>query len=266
MTKRRWITTAALLAAVIVALMVVVAVVNRGQDTPKSETGPSADPAPETSASAPLGSENSSPGSIETDVLGRQVIVPNSRSGDVLPGQADDGGTCENISSPAGMQIQRINAYPVLFSTNSGPTKSDGAVPTGYAEGPRGAVLAGINSYMLMMSGGTPGREMVLDHVAASDKVRQSLSDVAEGYDSGPSKQIASVAFRVRSCTDAAVVVEYALPQLGDETAAFPDPKWRVVSILVLKEQGQWKMSVDKEAFHDKGITENREGFIEWDL
>lgn len=254
-------TTLGLLVAVIVILAVVVIVTTSDDDTSPPATEPST-----TSEPAPSATESGNGGSIESDVLGRQVTVPGNRSGDVLSSQVNDGGTCENITSPAGMQIQRVNAYPVLFSTNSGPTHIDGAVPTGYAEGPRGAILAGINSYMLMMSGGTPGREMVLDHMVASNQVRQGLSDVPPGFDSGPSKQIASVAFRVRSCTDDAVVVEYALPQMGDANAPFPEPKWRVVSILVIKDQGQWKMSVGEETFHDKGITENREGFIEWDL
>lgn len=262
MTKKNWISIGALLALVLVVLVIVVAVVNKKEDIAQPET-----PTSETPASPPSDGEgNPDAGAIETDIMGRQVTVPQNRGGDVLSTSADDGGTCESITSPVGMKIQRVNSYPVLFSTDAGPTQVVNSTPIGYAEGPRGAVLAGINSYMLMMSGGTPSREMLLNHMTGNEEARQELADVPDGFSTGPSRQQASVAFRVRSCTDKAVVVEYALPQAGDAKTPFSEPKWRIVSMLVVKDSGEWRMSLNENTFQDRGISENREGFVEWDL
>lgn len=257
------------LVLVLVAVLVLGAIVfvlarGGGEDSPVSSTEPTSEP-----SASPQGVEGENPdaGMIETDGLGRQVIVPTNRGGDVLSTTPDDGGTCEDLRSPTGMQIQRVNMYPVLFSTDSGPTKVVNSTPVGYAAGPRGAILAGINSYMVMMSGGTPGREMLLNHMVMDEPARESArSELKEGFNTEPSFQQATVAFRVRSCTDKAVVAEYALPQMGDAQAPFPEPKWRVVSILVIKDAGEWKMSLRGDSFQDRGITENTDGFVEWDL
>ena len=254
---------------VIVALLVLGVVVftltrGGGEGTPPASTEATTEPAAPTGSA---GDRNPDAGTIETDGVGRQVIVPANRGGDVLSTTPDDGGTCESVRSPAGLQIQRINMYPVLFSTDAGPTQVVNSTPVGYASGPRGAVLAGINSYMLMSSGGTPGREMLINHMVIDEAKRESArAELKEGFNTEPSYQQAALAFRVRSCTDKAVVVDYALPQMGDERAPFPEPKWRVVSILVVKDGGEWKMSLRGDTFQDRGLTENKDGFIEWDL
>src|SRR5699024_7944725 len=119
MTKRTWIATAALLATVIVALVVVVAVTSgRGNETTQPEThGETSEPHPQT---PPAGTPAAG---VELDAVGRQVVIPDNPGGDVLSTSTDDGGTCEDIRSPADVQIQRVHGFPVLFSTDSGPTR-----------------------------------------------------------------------------------------------------------------------------------------------
>ena len=111
MTKKNWISIAALIAVVIVVLVIVVAV-TRGEDAP----APSSTPAQADQPGSAQPASPPAPGAVETDLSGRQVIIPTNQSGDILSTSTDDGGTCEDIRSPRGLQIQRINQYPILFS------------------------------------------------------------------------------------------------------------------------------------------------------
>lgn len=262
MTKRTWISIIAVLAAVIIVLVIVVIVAGRGSDAPTTS-------APVQSVETTTDREPSqpTPGAVETDLSGRQVVIPQNTAGDILSTDADDGGTCDDIRSPRGLQIQRINMYPVLFSTDSGPTRIEGAVPTGYAEGPRGALLAGANYLWLMQSGGTPGKDTVLNHMVVEDKFRQAVEqEITEGFNSERNSLGAPVAFKVRSCSERGVVVDYAYDLFGDATEPFPEPKWTVQSVLVVKDDNEWKLSMTDGAFTDRGVTENREGFTTWDM
>lgn len=250
-------------AALATVVVVVVMLVRGPQESAETTSAPTPAAQPEQNAQT---DQVEDAGSITTDPLGRQVFVPSARGGDVLSSTADDGGTCQDIRRPEALQIQRINAYPVLFSTDTGPTEVVNSTPSGYAEGPRGAVLAGINTYMLMMSGGTPSKEIARAHILAEREVLDGLRDAPAGFNPPELRVLSTVAYRVRSCTDRAVVIEYAMPQMGDESGVFPEPKWRVISTLVVKDEGRWKLSVSNDAFHDLGFTNDREGFTEWNL
>ena len=263
MTKRTWIATAALLATVIVALVVVVVVVNKSAED-------STQAAPPTLSDNPDGEQSPPPppgGAVETDLSGRQVLIPANRSGDILSTSTDDGGTCEDIRSPQGLQIQRINQYPILFSTDSGPTRIEGSVPTGYADGPRGAVLAGANYLWLLQSGGTPGKDTVRNHMVVDDVFRETMeSELTDGFNTEGNSLGAAKAFKVRSCSERGVVIDYAYDLFGDATGAFPEPKWIVQSVLVVKSDDEWKLSMREGSYTNRGVTENREGFTTWDM
>ncbi|WP_348542280.1 hypothetical protein [Dietzia kunjamensis] len=262
MTKKNWISIAALIAVVIVVLVIVVAV-TRGEDAP----APSSTPAQADQPGSAQSASQPAPGAVETDLSGRQVIIPTNQSGDILSTSTDDGGTCEDIRSPQGLQIQRINQYPILFSTDSGPTRIQGSVPTGYADGPRGAVLAGANYLWLMNSGGTPGKDTVLNHMVVEDKLRDAVEkEITDGFNTERNYLGAPMAFKVRSCSDRAVVIDYAYDLFGDSTGAFPEPKWTVQSVLVVRNDDQWKLSLTEGSYTDRGVTENREGFTTWDM
>ncbi|NKV32787.1 hypothetical protein GS921_24360 [Rhodococcus hoagii] len=262
MNKRAWTSIIAVLVAVIIALVVVVMVVNRDGDTPP-------DAAPEQSGETTVERAPSqpTPGAVDTDLSGRQVVIPQHPAGDILSTEADDGGTCEDMRSPKGLQIQRINMYPVLFSTDSGPTRIEGAVPTGYADGPKGALLAGTNYMWLMQSGGTPGKETVRDHMVTDDEFRQIIeSEVKDGSNTERNTLGAPMAYKVRSCSADAVVIDYAYDLFGDANGPFPEPKWSVQSVLVVKDEGEWKLSMREGSYTNRGVTENREGFTTWDM
>ena len=263
MSKRTWITTAALLAAVVIALVIVVAVVNRSQGDTQTEQTP-AGPEPTELAPEPSAGES---GTVETDLSGRQVVVPTNPAGDILSDSTDGGGSCEDLRSPAGIQIQRINMYPLLLSTDSGPTQTDGAVPTGYADGPRGALLAGTNYLWLLQSGGTPSKEVARDHVVADEEFQRIMeAEVEDGFNSERNNLGAPVSFKVRSCSQDAVVIDYAYDLFGDANGPFPKPKWAVQSVLVVKDSGQWKLSMREGSYTDRGIADDREGFTTWDM
>lgn len=261
MTKKNWISIAALIAVVIVVLVIVVAV-TKGQDAPAPSSTPPADQPESTQPASPA-----APGAVETDLSGRQVIIPTNQSGDILSTSTDDGGTCEDIRSPRGLQIQRINQYPILFSTDTGPTRIQGSVPTGYADGPRGAVLAGANYLWLMQSGGTPGKDTVRNHMVVDDVFRETMeAELADGFNTERNNLGAPMAFKVRSCSDRAVVIDYAYDLFGDATGAFPEPKWIVQSILMVRDGNEWKLRFAEGTHTSRGVTENREGFTTWDM
>lgn len=263
MTKKNWISIGALLALVIVVLVVVVAVVNKDEDTP----APTSTPAQAEEAAGEPSPPPPAPGAIETDLSGRQVIIPTNQSGDIVSTSTDDGGTCEDIRSPRGLQIQRINQYPILFSTDSGPTRIQGSVPTGYADGPRGAVLAGANYLWLMQSGGTPGKDTVLNHMLVEDRLRQAVErEIEDGFNTERNSLGAAMAFKVRSCSERAVAIDYAYDLFGDSSGPFPEPKWLVQSVLVVRQDDQWKLSLTEGSYTDRGVTENRGGFTTWDM
>ncbi len=262
MTKRNWISIAALIAVVIVVLVIVVAV-TRGEDAP----APSSTPAQADQPGSAQPASPPAPGAVETDLSGRQVIIPTNQSGDILSTSTDDGGTCEDIRSPRGLQIQRINQYPILFSTDTGPTRIQGSVPTGYADGPRGAVLAGANYLWLMQSGGTPGKDTVRNHMVVDDVFRETMeAELADGFNTERNNLGAPMAFKVRSCSDRAVVIDYAYDLFGDATGAFPEPKWIVQSILMVRDSNEWKLRFAEGTHTSRGVTENREGFTTWDM
>lgn len=262
MTKKNWISISALIAVVLVVLVIVISIVNKDADAPATQTP--AQPEQQESEQSPPPPD---PGAVETDLSGRQVMIPVNQSGDILSTSTDDGGTCEDIRSPQGLQIQRINQYPILFSTDTGPTRIEGSVPAGYANGPRGAVLAGANYLWLMQSGGTPGKDTVLNHMIVEDKFRQAVEDeITDGFNTERNSLGAPMAFKVRSCSDRAVVIDYAYNLFGDASGAFPEPKWTVQSVLVIKSDDQWKLSLTEGSYTDRGVTENREGFTTWDM
>lgn len=262
MTKRTWISIIAVVAAVIIALVIVVIVVSRDSDTP-----PASAPAQSVETTTAREPSQPTPGSVETDLSGRQVVIPQNAAGDILSTEADDGGTCEDIRSPRGLQIQRINMYPILFSTDTGPTRIQGSVPTGYADGPRGAVLAGANYLWLMQSGGTPGKDTVRNHMVVDDVFRETMeAELADGFNTERNNLGAPMAFKVRSCSDRAVVIDYAYDLFGDASGAFPEPKWIVQSILMVRDGNEWKLRFTEGTHTSRGVTENREGFTTWDM
>lgn len=263
MTKRTWLTAAAILATVLVVLVVVVTMVSRDQDSPSG-------PETTTPAEPPTGGDempSAAPGTVESDLSGRQVVIPTNQSGDIVSDSTDDGGTCEDLRSPEGLEIQQVNMFPLLFSTDSGPTRIDGAVPTGYADGPRGALLAGTNYIWLMQSGGTPGKETVRNHMVVDEVFQETMeSELADGFNTERNSLGAPVAYKVRSCSDDAVVIDYAYDLFGDANGPFPEPKWIVQSVLVVKDAGEWKLSMREGSYTNRGVTENREGFTTWSM
>lgn len=263
MTKQKWIVVVSVLATLVLLLVVVAMVAGKETDEPgAAEAAAPTQPPPQPAIPAA-----SDAGTIETDLSGRQVRVPTNPAGDILSSETDDGGSCEEIRSPAGMQIQRVNMYPLLFSTDSGPSKVEGAVPTGYAPGPRGAVLAGSNYLWLMQSGGTAGKQTALDYVVADAGFAELVeSEVAEGENTTRNTLGAPVAFKVRSCSTEAVVIDYAYEVFGDESGPFSEPKWLVQSVLVVRENEQWKLSMRKGSYVNRGITDPLEGFTTWQL
>ena len=127
--------------------------------------------------------------------------------------------------------------------------------------------MAGANYLWLMQSGGTPGKDTVRNHMLVDDVFRETIeSEVGDGFNTERNHLGAPMAFKVRSCSDRGVVIDYAYELFGDASGAFPEPKWMVQSVLVVRNDGQWKLSLTEGSYTDRGVTENRGGFTSWDM
>jgi|GEM_PF-709952 len=84
-----------------------------------------------------------------TDQHGRRVETPTNPLGQVLPQTdkaskvPDSEDATEPVAAPQGLMWQRVNGFPLPFSTSDGPTSvSEDGVPTGFSRTPQGAVMA----------------------------------------------------------------------------------------------------------------------------
>lgn len=258
MTKKNWISIGALVALVLVVLVIVVTVVNKKEDGAQPETQrQTSQPRP------PAPRDSTAAAGVTLDAVGRQVFIPDNPGGDVLSTSTDDGGTCEDIRSPANVQIQRVHGAPVLFSTDSGPTRISNEIPVGYADGPRGALLAGINFMHLMRGGGDITTSVFLDHMVLDDQTRNRMES-AQAPQRDNENRVGSPGFKVTSCTENAVGLQIAIDQVGDSKAPFDTPRWRAFSLLVVKDSGEWKLAFDDNTVRDLGLVRSQDGWTTW--
>jgi hypothetical protein len=148
-------TTTLLLSALLIGTIIVGAiyVAVSGDDGDNSPTPafpqgtgqPSAQPAPPSVTVLPADAF----GIPTTDQHGRRVETPTNPLGQVLPqtGKPSSAATITDpdtaVPAPAGLMWQRVNGFPIPFSTSDGPTSiSADGVPSGFTRTPQGAVLA----------------------------------------------------------------------------------------------------------------------------
>lgn len=258
MTKSKWISVIVVVLAAVIALVVTLLMLTRTDETESTPAVEQQEPTP----SEQEGDTGRSGSGIELDAAGRQVVIPDNPAGDLLSRDTDGGGTCEDIRSPADVEVQRVHHHQILFSTDSGPTEIVDDIPVGYAEGPRGAVLAAINYAQLMRGGGEITRSVYLDRMVTSEEISEEIrtGDIPEQT---KPLTVGSAAFRVTSCSERAVGVDVAFDVVADEDGRLDPPEWSAFSLLVVKDGGEWKLDADHARTIDRVIDKG--GWVTWD-
>lgn len=257
---RKWTFYLALVIVVVVVVGGVIAVViNRSKtDEPTAQPQPGATISPQ--------QDRSDWGLPYIDELGFRVEVPPNPNGVALDqdrsGQPDRGAADYAALPPAGVMWQKVQNFPMPFSTSDGPSKVDGALATGFAQTPQGAALAGIqliNRAQSSYAGGvavlergsvaaTP--EIEAELAANLARARQAVDDGRTGPVGAP--LIGQEAYRLKYWSPDYAVIEYAAPNRAGNG-------WTTAPLEVVWHDGDWKLKLTDRATAEasgRGLTE----------
>lgn len=266
--KQKW---AALAAAIVVIALVAGLFVWFSAD--ETTTPPTAAP-PTTVTPAPAQTGNGETGFADpaTDALGRKVSVPNNPAGQPLP-QRDPGPRIEcnpaQLPTPqGGMSIQRNFDMAMLYSETDGPVRLNGDIPVGYSHSPQGAVLAAWNIWRHTLVGGDVTKQVLLTQTVHDDVLQKTLeTETLPGSNRSAEQKRRTVVpdgFRLLSCDNDFVVVEYAQRQVADENGRLPAPRWMGLQMTMLWRDGDWKMQLTDESTKAGQIHPTLDGFTTW--
>lgn len=238
----------------IIAGAVWVLFTNRGGDG----TAPSpADPTlPAVTAPAGSGSQESDLkdlfGAPSADVFGRTLEVPLNPLGAALPQRASK--TNSNPSAaPEGLMWQKVYGAAMPFSTSDGPTGvAANGVPSGFAQTPRGAILAGMQAMRRLVAAPRDQLPALRDAMMTvpTGVPAESLAALVPSFTLSQDEVFAAspvpLAFKVTEARKDYVHFEVASPVAGQLQAR------NIVAIrtwtdMVWKD-GRWKMVVSTES------------------
>lgn len=207
-----------------------------------------------------------------TDTFGRKIAVPNNPAGQPLP-QRDPGTRVECDpgqlpTSQGGMSIQRNFDLAMLYSETDGPARVDGDLARGYSHSPQGAALAAWNTWHRLRVGGDVTKQVLLEQTvhdaALEEKLEtESIPESTRTLDKKRSTVVPD-GFRILSCDNDFVVVEYALRQVADEKGALAEPRWVGMQWTMLWRDGDWKMQTADESGKAGAIVTSLDGFTTW--
>lgn len=157
------------LALVLVVVAIVAFVASR--DTDSTDSAPSPGPSPSAvvpgrGGDGPCGLPGSAFSTPSTDQRGKRLEVPVNPGGVACPQKPVAAVTAlpadGRIAAPEGLAWEKIAGVALPVSADAGPARIDGAVASGFAHTPQGAVLAGIH-VLVAWSGdiGGQGRERI---------------------------------------------------------------------------------------------------------
>ncbi|GAA1720211.1 hypothetical protein [Dietzia cercidiphylli] len=253
MTKKTWITAAAVLVVSLVVLVLVIAMTGRDE-----ETGQAA-PAPEPTSAPVVSTPAVQPGRVVSDLVGRQVTVVEVPGGQPL-GQSEEAGSfpagTEQVAAPSGLTLQRVpSGTTLMVSTSDGPTDVEEDVMTGYARSPGGAALLTANYIGLGLEMGPVyadfmqryAPELVAEEPGLLEELRnrgtaaqgQALR-AAEGFQ-------APRWFRFSHCSPEFCTVDAAMPSVADavgqvDTIDVSATEHPVVRVSVAWTGEQWEI------------------------
>lgn len=268
-SKQKWLIGAAVL--LVLVLTATAFAWFAGNDGTTTTTAPTT--APTTSAAAGQGNNGESGFATPTaDTFGRKIYVPNNPAGQPLP-QHDPGPRVEcapgqQPTAQGGMTIQRNFDMVMLYSETDGPTRIDGDLARGYSHSPQGAALAAWNIWHRMREGGDVTKQVLLEQTVHDADLQKKLETepVPESGRTVEQKRSMTVpdGFRVLSCDDDFVVLEYAVRQIADETGALREPRWIGMQWSMLWRDGDWKMQTANDSGKSGAVHTTLDGFTTW--
>lgn len=262
---RKWTFYLALIIVVVVVVGGVIAVVINRSKTAE----PAAQPQPGTTISPQQ--DRSDWGLPYIDELGFRVEVPPNPNGVALDqdrsGQPDRGAADYAALPPAGVMWQKVQNFPMPFSTSDGPSKVDDALATGFAQTPQGAALAGISLWNRAASSvegaldvmekrtiaATP--ELEAERANNISNAKQHLSNGETGRVSVP--LIRQEAYRLKYWSPDYAVVEYA----GNNVSG---NGWTTVPLELLWRDGDWSLKLTQRNADEVGQTPTLAGWTRW--
>ncbi|MGZ0145354.1 hypothetical protein [Rhodococcus qingshengii] len=263
---RKWTFYLALVIVVVVVVGGVIAVVISRSKTEE----PTAQPQPGTTISPQQ--DRSDWGLPYIDELGFRVEVPPNPNGVALDqdrsGQPDRGAADYAALPPAGVMWQKVQKFPLPFSTSDGPSKVDGALATGFTQTPQGAALAGlqlINRAQSSYAGGAAvlergsvadSPELEAERITNLAAAKQSVADGRTGAVGAPF--IRQEAYRLKYWSPDYAVIEYA----GNNVSG---NGWTTAPLEVVWHEGDWKLKLTDHPNSDKvGSTPTLAGWTRW--
>lgn len=254
MTRKNWITAAAVLIATLLVLAVVVALTSRDEETTQSAPTPEASSPPATPSTTAA-----QPGRVISDLVGRQVTVVDARGGRPLEQSGEPmafpAGT-EAVGAPDGLALQQVpSGVTLMVSTSDGPTDTEQEVMTGYAQSPAGAAVLTANYIGLGIELGPVyadfldryARDLVAEDPAFIDEIRARGQDndgralqAAEGF-------LAPRWFRISNCSPEFCTVDAAMPSVAEATGRvdtndISDTAHPVVRVSMAWDDGGWQI------------------------
>lgn len=266
-SKQKWLIGGAI--ALVVVLIAAAFAWFAGDDT--EPDAPTAQP---TTPAVPTQGNNGGTGFADpaTDTFGRKIYVPNNPAGQSLP-QRDPGARveCDPGQLPTtqgGMTIQRNFDMVMLYSETDGPTRVDGDLARGYSHSPQGAALAAWNIWHRMREGGDVTKQVLLEQTVHDAALQKELetNPVPPGLRTVEQKRsmVAPDGFRILSCDDDFVVLEYAVRQIADENGALAAPRWVGMQWSMLWRDGDWKMQTADDSGKSGAVHTTLDGFTTW--
>lgn len=262
---RKWTFYLALIIVVVVVVGGVIAVVINRSKTDE----PTAQPQPGTTISPQQ--DRSDWGLPYIDELGFRVEVPPNPNGVALDqdrsGQPDRGAADYAALPPAGVMWQKVQNFPLPFSTSDGPSKVDGALATGFTQTPQGAALAGfqtVNRAQSSYQGAvaflerravatTP--ELEAERNSSLVDARQAVADGRTGALGAP--LIRQEAYRLKYWSPDYAVVEYAANNVAGNG-------WTTASLELVWRDGDWFVKIAPRTAGDLGSTPTLAGWTRW--
>lgn len=257
-----------IVAAVVVIVAIIIAAVTfagNGDESPSTDNPDTTEQAPgEPTADTPNeGSSAQGFDSPTVDFLGRKVLTPRNGVGVPRGNLRQTEDVCaQKESAAAGIEMQATEPT-TLWSKSDGPASVESGAPTGYSRTVQGASVAAWNYYSVMYRNDASAEWIAKNRVDMSESDRDALvKDIQQA--GGPvepaMKQVPPVAYRVTSCSDDYVVLDYAKPA-GDPSSG-RSQGYNALRLAVVWKNDDWNVQLDAL----KGSADNVdiEGWTQW--
>ncbi|TKG61514.1 hypothetical protein [Prauserella endophytica] len=170
-----------------------------------------------------------------------------------LPSSPD---TAVPTTAPQDVRWELYQGVAVPMSDTHGPSSTDGAVASGYAHTPTGALIASVQIvYRLALAPADQWRAVAEQQVTGPDKAKflAQLAEVDRGQTDPRIQQIAG--FRIVSYDAQTAVIETASGSVGKYTVGTQVMRW---------ENGDWRLHMSDAEHSTARVSPDLSGFVPW--